>query len=153
MNMDNISFCFNFFKINRDMCTLLMCFYIQVQKRSWHILTIWTILLTVYPLFQDQMDTFFYFHRDCTQVHQAVLTHSTYEYGQYLSLFIHFLKINMDGLNHPIIILTCPSPYERSWHIILETLHNVSFIINIIKPPAVWHIIGSTRGLQFECQH
>ena len=95
MNMDNISFCFNFFKINMDMCTLLMCFYIQVQKRSWHILTIWTILLSVYPLFQDQMDTFFYFHRDCTQVHQAVLTHF-HEEGQYLSLFFHFIKIKMD---------------------------------------------------------
>ena len=38
-------------------------------------------------------------------------------------------------------------------HPTLKILHNVSFIINIIKSSAIWHIIGSTRGLQFECQH
>ena len=94
MNMDNLSFCFHFFKINMDNSVYHQKCHSSPEAVLTHSNNMDNTSNCLSTL-QDQMDTFFYFHRDCNQVHQAVLTHF-HEEGQYLSLFFHFIKIKMD---------------------------------------------------------
>ena len=124
MNMDNISFCFNFFKINMDICyQVQLC--IQVHKRSWHILTIWTILLTVYQFLQDQ-----------NNMDNNSLSSSSF-------------KIKMDRLT-AIACFSIPSPYERSWHILLEKLLNVSLIIHHQTTSGLTHFVACNSSFDMD---
>ena len=113
-------------------------------------LSIWTLLLLFLSTHSRSKGQFLLLPQRLHQVHQRSC-HILWRRMILISVSpLHQDQINMWTLSCCTLFVN-----ESIWAVLTHPtlLHNVSLIIDIIKSSAIWHIIGSTRTMQFKCQH